>query len=138
MSTSADRDARFAWPLACAWWSAVGVAVGAGLVGLITIGLIFLIAALVMTIPSLWSARLRNRSAFMVLSGAAAGPLLLAWINKGGPGRVCRVEGAVTTCSDRASPWPFLVAAVLLVATGAFLAHHDRRAVPFRSSPPDT
>ncbi len=85
MSTSGDRDVRFARPFACAWWSAVGAAVGVGLVGLLTIGFVLLTAALVLTMPSLWSARLRNRSAYMVLAGAAAGPLLWRGSTKAAP-----------------------------------------------------
>ena len=113
-------------PLALVWWAVVGAAAGLGIVGLLTIGGIFLAVAVVMAIAGARSPRFHNRSAWMVLVGAAAAPLLLAWFNRDGPGRVCDVDGSVTTCADEWSPWPFLVAAIVLVATGTALARASR------------
>ena len=39
----------------------------------------------------------------------------IAYLNRGGPGEVCTATAESMTCTERASPWPFLVVAVALV-----------------------
>jgi hypothetical protein len=127
VSTSADRDVQQIRPFAWVWWAFVGMMVGLGIAGLLTIGAVLLAVALVMTIAGSRSPRLRNRSASMVLAGAAAAPLFMAWLNRAGPGTVCQVSGSVTSCTDETSPWPFVVVAVVLVVTGAAVARWGQR-----------
>ncbi|MEZ5097776.1 MAG: hypothetical protein R2731_17860 [Nocardioides sp.] len=54
-------------------------------------------------------------------ASAALAPLMLAWLNRDGPGRVCRVDHGETLCGDRLSPWPLLAAALVLVALAVVL-----------------
>jgi hypothetical protein len=50
-------------------------------------------------------------------AGLGAGPLVVAYLNRQGPGTVCHaVGGSGTSCTDEFSPWPWLAAGVLLVA----------------------
>jgi hypothetical protein len=74
-----------------------------------------------------WPA-LRGRAAFLLPAGAAVAPALLAWLNRDGPGTVCRTTGDVSACTEQWSPWPFLVVAVVMAAGGTFLALGGRRA----------
>ncbi len=114
-----DRDEHRIAGVARMWWTVVGAFVGLGIAGLLTIGLIFLALALVMTLAGVRVTTLRNRSTFMVLVGAAIGPLLVAWFNRSGPGSACQVDGAVTSCSQQMNPWPFVATAIVLIAAGA-------------------
>ncbi|MBT0992956.1 hypothetical protein KIN34_01450 [Cellulomonas sp. DKR-3] len=61
------------------------------------------------------------------LVGAGALPLTIAWLNRGGPGEVCRVIEDGTSCTETWSPWPFLAAGVLMVAAGVALVVRARR-----------
>lgn len=117
--------------VARSWWTVVGVLLGLGVVGLLTVGAVLLAVALALALVGTRWHRTRGRSAWMVLTGVAAAPLLVAWHNRRGPGRACAVEGDVTSCSEQWAPWPFLAVSLLLAATGVLLAR--RSAGPERS-----
>jgi hypothetical protein len=46
-------------------------------------------------------------------------PLLVAYLNRGGPGNVCTTTATSQSCTTEWSPWPWLAAGLLLVAAGA-------------------
>ncbi|RKS80256.1 hypothetical protein CLV35_0681 [Motilibacter peucedani] len=73
-----------------------------------------------------------GRAALGLLLGLAACLLLVAWLNRNGPGTVCSTDAAgSTTCTDEWSPWPWLAAALLLAALavgGVLGARRDRSA----------
>ena len=138
MSPVEHPGAPRVWPVAWAWWALAGAAFSVGVIALLSIGVVFLGVAVAMAIVGASWSRLRNRSAYLALVGAAAAPLLLAWLNRDGPGRVCHVDGTTTACGEQWSPWPFLVVAVLLVAAGTALARRapagpGRPAMPLNS-----
>lgn len=113
---------------AYAWWAVTGAFVGIGVVSLLTVGPFLLpIAALLGVTGILWSP-LRNQSTITLVAGLAVAPMLLAWINREGPGTVCTATRNGTTCSDRWSPWPFVFVAVVLLAVSAILAVRTRGA----------
>jgi hypothetical protein len=61
--------------------------------------------------------------AFLALSGAGVLPLVVAWLNRDGPGDVC-TEWSGTQCAastEEWSPWPWLAVGVVLVAAGVVL-----------------
>jgi hypothetical protein len=63
--------------------------------------------------------RPRAELAFLALSGAGIVPLVVAWLNRDGPGDVCRaIGGAGSECTEEWSPWPWLAAGVVLVGAG--------------------
>ena len=69
-----------------AWWLVVGVLLGVGVAGLLSVGVFFLLAALVLTGIGLGVSALRNRSAMAVPAGVGLSVLYLAWLNREGPG----------------------------------------------------
>jgi len=97
------------------FWGLVGALLGLGIIGILTIGIAFLVPGLALAVVGILIPTLKNRSAFAVVGGLAAAPLYLAWLNRGGPGEVCSAVGTGTSCVDEWSPWPFVVVAVALV-----------------------
>ena len=122
MSGSGESSGGRAAPVAWIWWVVTGAAIGVGIVGLLTIGGLFLVLGLVMAVAGAAMRWTHNRSVFMAVAGASAGPLTLAWLNRNGPGTVCETSGDVTACIEQWSPWPFLVVAVVLISVGVALA----------------
>ncbi|MER7004113.1 hypothetical protein ABT297_13870 [Dactylosporangium sp. NPDC000555] len=105
----------------------MGALIGLGLASILTIGLVLLLAGCVLAVVGIRLGPLRNHSAAAVLAGVGVAALYLAWLNRGGPGRVCQTTGTTTSCIDAWSPWPFLVVALLLVAATVFLIRLARR-----------
>jgi hypothetical protein len=63
-----------------------------------------------------------------VVTGLAALPLSLAWLNRRGPGPFC--SGGVTGASDcivQSSPWPYLLVGVVVAVVGVVLFVRARR-----------
>ena len=123
MSTvSAPQTVRARPPLwAYAWWFAVGALGCVGLVGLLTIGMPFLLVAAGLAVGGSFIEATRNRSIAASAAGLSVIPLYLAWLNKDGPGEVCKPHNGGTMCGSEASPWPFLIVAVLMIATSIAL-----------------
>ena len=68
-----------------------------------------------------------NISAVGNAAGIGVWGLVLAWLNRHGPGDVCSHTIAETTCSQEWSPWPFLAAAILLVGVAVAMFVSLRR-----------
>ncbi|MHB8186168.1 MAG: hypothetical protein ACYDDU_08770 [Dermatophilaceae bacterium] len=108
-------------------WILVGLAGLASVAGILTIGvftmpLVYAGAILLLVRPD------RTRGLAIVLCGLAFGPLLVTWLNREGPGQVCRSyppDGVA--CGTQLNPLPWLggAAASLAIATVLFL--HARR-----------
>ncbi len=111
------------------WWGVVGALLGFGVAALLTVGIVFLLAGVLLTVVGALVPALRNRSAVAIPSGVACLVLYLAWLNRDGPGNVCQTTGLETRCVDEYSPWPFLIAAVVLVATSVAMARALRKSV---------
>lgn len=98
-------------------WALVGAGACLAVLGAASIGLLVapVVAAsawvLLVTTPA-------DRSLAGAVSGASLPLLYVAWLNRAGPGEVCRVEVRFTECSERWSPWPWLVAGLVLLAAG--------------------
>ncbi|GAA0349941.1 hypothetical protein ACKI1I_11045 [Streptomyces turgidiscabies] len=110
---SAARGTGWAWFLG---WFAVGVCVATGLAAILTVGLVFLVLAAVAA-----GLLLRKGPRNAVVGGLAglAPPLwYLAYLNRGGPGDVCRSSSGGQTCTEEYTPIPFLVGGVLLFVAG--------------------
>lgn len=109
-------------------WVLVGVAYLLSVAGALSIGLFILPLAVVGTILLIVRPD-RTRGLAVVLCGLAFGPLLVAWINREGPGQVCRSyppDGVA--CGTQLNPWPWLggAATSLAIAT-ALLLYATRR-----------
>ncbi|MDO8119788.1 hypothetical protein Q6346_00500 [Isoptericola sp. b490] len=104
------------WALAV--WATVGALGGVGLMALLTIGAFLLGGAAVLALAALAVEPLRSRACAVVVTGAAAGPWYVAWLNRDGPGTVCLRTATAVSCIDEWSPWPFVVAGAILVGVG--------------------
>ncbi|MFI1509499.1 hypothetical protein [Streptomyces sp. NPDC020597] len=107
------RAVAWGWFVA---WLAVGACAGTGLAALLSVGVVLLSAAAVAAGLLL---RKSPRNAIVGLSAGPAVPLLyLAYLNRGGPGTVCRTSAGGQSCTEEYSPAPFLVGAVVLLCAG--------------------
>jgi len=106
---------------AAAWWTLTGLLGAFGIVGILTIGLPFLVVAGILTVVGLLRDGLRNRSMFALPIGVGVVPLYLAWLNRGGPGEVCHTTATTQSCMDAWSPWPFLAVGIGLIVLGSVL-----------------
>lgn len=108
-------------------WFAVGAAYGFCLAGLLTVGAFLLPIALAGT--ALLFRRRSTRGGWPgVIGGPAAALFYLAYLNRSGPGNICTTIGSGQSCMQQYAPWPFLVAAlVLLGATGITIAVRRNR-----------
>ncbi|MGW2618157.1 hypothetical protein [Streptomyces sp. NPDC001500] len=121
-----DPDRR-----AVAWgwfagWLAVGACAGAGLAALLSVGVVLLLVA------AAAAGLLLRKSPRNAIAGLMAGPavplLYLAYLNRGGPGTVCRTTADGQSCTDAYAPVPFLAGAVVLLCAGfvIFMVFHRR------------
>jgi len=95
-------------------WALVGGLFGFASISFIVIAFIPAIVILILAItrknlvPSGWGA----------LAGLGVVPLLVAYIQRKGPGTVCWQSGTASGCDDYLNPWPWLIAGVVMVAIG--------------------
>lgn len=59
-----------------------------------------------------------DRSLVGAVSGLSIPLFYVAWLNRDGPGLVCRVTGDITECRDQWSPWPWLLLGLALLTAG--------------------
>jgi hypothetical protein len=110
----------------CGWfwvWAFVGC--GVVLAGIsFALGPLLLLPALLVAIGMASSPRIRG-SAFGLLTGAGAVCLFVAWVQRRGPGTVCRQKDLSSGCDQYLDPRPWLAIGLLLVVAG--LVGHTRR-----------
>ncbi len=109
-----DRG-RWVWFIA---WMVTGIAYSFGLLGALTIGPLVVVIAVVATLF------LGNRPAAHVgvpglVSGLSVPLFYVAYLNRAGPGTICRNIGTTHTCTDEWSPWPWLVIGAALFVGGS-------------------
>ncbi len=109
-------------------WTAVGALAGFGILALLSIGGFLLVGATLAAIVLL-SVIGPHRATFGVLVGLGAAAAALAWLNRSGPGVVCTRDADAQSCVEQWSPWPWLAAAVALVALGVtgYRRRHPRQ-----------
>ena len=107
--------ARWAWFAA---WMVIGVGFGllVSVAGLVTGPLSAIVTLL------LWRREDARRSVAGLISGAGLVPLYVAFGNRGGPGQDCWHTATSSGCTELMNPWPWLVAGLLLVASGLIAA----------------
>ena len=119
MATSPAPKPRI-WPFFA--WAAAGAGICLGpLTAFTPIGLLVLpvvIAALGDTAADRPGSR-TGRRAPGLSPGSDLVPLVVAYLNRGGPGDVCTASAASQSCTTEWSPWPWLGAGLALVTLGA-------------------
>ena len=100
-------------------WVVVGAAYGIGFLSFI--GLFVLPIAILLTI-FLARTPASRPSSLGLLSGMGFPLLYIAYLNRGGPGDVCRPIPHGTACTSADSPWPWVWIGVSLVVAGLALA----------------
>lgn len=102
-----------------AGWLALGACAGVGLAAILTVGIALLVPAAVGAGVLLWKG---PRNAVVGLLAGLAVPLFyIAYLNRDGPGNVCRTVAGGQSCTDEYTPIPFLVAGVVLAVAGFLL-----------------
>jgi hypothetical protein len=117
-------------------WAGVGVIGAFGTAALLTIGVLLVVAAGVLAGILVW----RTRDEWVPLLGVGLGAAVpvgyLGWINRDGPGTVCRGIADGVSCADEWAPWPFYVVALTLaVASVAVFLYLDRLGPRRRPAP---
>lgn len=110
-------------------WALVGLIAASGIASLLTIGILFVTASVVLAGLLLWLRATRDGSPLGLGIGAAVVVGYIGWLNRGGPGSVCHpTSGQGLSCQDEWSPWPFFAFAAVLAlgAIAAFLALRKR------------
>ncbi len=114
-------------------WFAAWVVVGA----MVAFGLLSFVGLFVLPVAVLATLALtRNPASLSWVRGLVAGlglPLLyIAYINRNGPGDVCRSTQTSNTCTSETSPWPWLAIGLVLIAAGFgfFLTRHHHSLQP--------
>jgi hypothetical protein len=109
----------------CGWfWAWAIIGCGAAL-GMISLGPLLLVPILALAGAMAFSARAR-RSAFGLLTGAGALLLVIAWLQRRGPGTVCWRSSTAAGCDSYLDPRPWLAAGIVLVLAG-IVGHALRR-----------
>lgn len=109
-------------------WVLVGVGIGAGF-GLGIPGGLFVALALLLVGGVLVVRHGLRPAQLGVVTGLAALPFALAWLNRRGPGTFC--SGGVTgasACVVQSNPWPYVLVGVAVVVVGVVLFRRLRRA----------
>jgi hypothetical protein len=113
--TSSRRDI-----LIFAGWALAGASGVLGVLSILTIGIFVLPLAALLAGLLAW--RLRGPQAGPgLLTGAGVLPLVIAYLNRGGPGMVCASSAQTVSCQQKMSPWPWLATGLVLTAVGVAL-----------------
>ena len=107
-------------------WCVAGLAGCFGVLSLLTVGPFVLLGTLLLCAWLLWRFNF-GWAMGGLLTGAALPLLYVAWLNRDGPGEVCTSTATSQACTDEWSPWPFVVAALVLVLAGLLVFARGRR-----------
>ncbi len=109
-------------------WFVVGAGYTLGFLAIMTIGLFILVASSAAALLLVFRLHRTGNQLFGLVSGLGTPVLWVAYLNRGGPGNVCTTTSdGGQTCTEEWTPWPFLIAGLLLLAAGAIAFQLDRR-----------
>ena len=127
--TSPKRSSSRTVP-AWAWfvaWSVVGAGSTIVILGALSIGPLVLPPVIAGTVL-LATRRNSDQGLPGILSGFSAPLFYVAYLNRDGPGTICKVIASEGSCTERGNPWRwFAVASILLLAGVAVFALAQRR-----------
>jgi hypothetical protein len=99
-------------------WTLVGAALVVGILGALSIGIFVLPVAVAVGVLLLVRPE-PGRGASGLLCGIGLPLLLVAYLNRDGPGTVCTAtSGGGQSCTDEWAPWPWLAIGLVLIAAG--------------------
>jgi hypothetical protein len=111
-SGSAKKEPR--WPSFAAW-----LAIGAGFsFGVLSVDGVFLMPASVIAAILLVRRPNPGRGLPGFVDGLGIAPLVIAYLNRDGPGDICTTTAHSAVCSQQGSPWPWLAVGIILLAVG--------------------
>jgi hypothetical protein len=111
------EDARPPHATTCTWFWAWAVVGATAALGLVSLGPLALIPAVIAATALKRNASAR-RSAAGVLAGAGALSLYVAYVQRQGPGTTCWHTATATGCDQHLNPIPWLVVGLVLVIGG--------------------
>lgn len=121
MTVMAPTRRRAPW-WSVALWALIGATAGFGLASAFTYGSYCLLATLILGTLALVITRrygfLPRPAALIRLAGA---PFYVAWLNRDGPGEICRTASDGVTCIEQWNPWPIAAVALILMLVGVAL-----------------
>jgi hypothetical protein len=103
-------------------WALTGACYAMVIAGAFTIGVFFVPAAIVITVLLARSTRARRAMAGLI-AGLAVPLIVVASLNRAGPGLVCTTDdrGTGQTCAQQWNPWLFLAGAAIALAVGVLV-----------------
>jgi hypothetical protein len=112
-----ERVDQVAW-VRLLGWTLVGAALAIGILGALSIGIFLLPVAIAVGVLLLVRPE-PGRGATGLLCGIGLPLLLVAYLNRDGPGTVCTAtSGGGQSCTDEWAPWPWLAIGLLLITAG--------------------
>jgi len=121
--------------LSFAAWLVVGALYAVGFLGILSIGVLVLPVAIVCSVL-LASRPSMARGSPALIGGLALPPFYVAYLNRAGPGMVCRQISGGQSCTQEWSPWPWLAAGLLLIALSIVVLSLRNRAEEWRRHNP--
>ena len=117
-----------AWVWFVAWFFA-GSLCALAVLGAFTIG-IFVLPIAGVAVVFLATRRGATDGIAGLISGLALPVLYVAFLNRDGPGNICKISASSISCTEESSPWPWLLVAAALILTGVvvFITSPRRRA----------
>jgi len=102
-------------------WTAIGAGACLALLTVLTIGLPVLVVVLIAGTLLIRRAGSMEHGVTGLMSGVGLLLVLIAYLNRHGPGEYCQTTATEQHCTTQWSPWPWLIVGVVLVAGGALL-----------------
>lgn len=102
------------------YWLVLGALLTLAVVGIMSIGLYALIAALIMIIWAMFR-RISTRTLPAVFIGAGITPMYVAALHRRGPGMVCTESPTGHACTDFLDPAPFAGVGAGLILLGVLI-----------------
>jgi hypothetical protein len=131
---SGQRARPAIWPFGA--WAVVGAGACLALLTAFTIGIFVLPLVIAATAALLGWRVSRTVAAVGVVSGLGLVPLYVAYLNRDGPGEICSTTSQGQECTTAWSPWPWLVAGLLLVGAGIVVFAALRSGFSLRAAGP--
>ena len=109
---------------AFAIWALIGAAATFGLIGYVAVAIVPVAIVVGLAARTRWL----QGSWYGALTGVGSILLVVAYLQRKGPGTVCWHTATASGCDDYLNPWPWLVAGVALFAAGFIYFLQRRRA----------